>query len=226
MSNKFTFKGISSTSYSMIVNKLPPITKPRKKTETVEIDGFDGDITIDNGYSAYDKQVQVTFLSKPSIDSLNAWLTGSGKLILSNEPDKYYDAEIIGEIELERSKAFYTATITFHVQPYKHLNTEAKANGTTSVTVENKGIDECLPIIKITGSGDVEVKINTVTICSVNIDDGFIVLDSEKQEAYKGTVLKNRKMIGEFVKLPSGNTTITTTGSVTAIEVEARSRWI
>lgn len=226
MLSNFKFKNISSDSFNMIINKLPPITKPKKKTETVEIDGLNGDITIDNGYAAYDKQIQVTFLTLPNVNNLNNWLTGSGQLILSNEPDKYYDAEIFSEIELEREKAFYTATITFHVQPYKHKINESAVTGTTSVTVVNAGVEDCLPIVKITGSGDVEVKINNVTICQVNIDDGFIVMDSEKQEAYKGTTLKNRKMIGEFITLPSGSTTITTTGTVTAIEVKPRSRWI
>lgn len=226
MLSYFKFKDISSDDFGMIINELPPVVKPQKKTETVEIDGFDGDITIDNGYAAYDKQVKVTFLKFPDIDRLNNWLTGSGQLILSNEPDKYYDAEIFKEIKLERNKAIYTATITFHVQPYKHQVNGAMFTGIDSVTVINEGVEKCLPIIKITGSGDVEIKIENVTICSVNIDDGFIVMDSEKQEAYKGATLKNRKMLGEFITLPTGYTTITTTGTVTAIEVEPRSRWI
>lgn len=226
MLSYFKFKNISSDDFGMIINELPPVVKPQKKTETVEIDGFDGDITIDNGYAAYDKQIKVTFLKFPDIDRLNNWLTGSGQLILSNEPDKYYDAEIFKEIKLERNKVIYTATITFHVQPYKHQINGAVFTGINSVAVINEGVEKCLPIIKITGSGDVEIKIENVTICSVNIDDGFIVIDSEKQEAYKETTLKNRNMTGEFVTLPTGYTTITTTGIVTAIEVEPRSRWI
>lgn len=226
MLDKFMFKDICSNDFGIIVNSLPPITKPKKKIETVEIDGLNGDITIDNGYAAYDKEIQVTFLKKPDVDELNRWLTGSGQLVLSSEPDKYYDAKIYSEVELTRMKTLYTALITFHVQPYKHLIREKKAVGTDSVTVVNQGFDESLPVIKIIGSGEVEVKIDNVTICKVDIDDEYIILDSEKQEAYKGTTLKNRQMSGEFVKLPRGKTTITTTGTVTAIEVEPRSRWI
>lgn len=226
MLSYFKFKDKSSDDFDIIINKLPPITKPKKKTETVEIDGLNGDITIDNGYAAYDKQIQVTFLRLPDIDRLNSWLTGSGQLVLSNEPDKYYDAEVFGEVEIVREKTIYTATITFHVQPYKHQINGAVFTGVDSVTVDNEGIDHSLPIIKITGGGDVEVKIDNVTICKVTIDDEYIIMDSEKQEAYKETTLKNRQMMGEFVQLPSGKTTITTTGTVTAIEVEPRSRWI
>lgn len=226
MLNNFTFNDICSDDFGIIVNSLPPITKPKKKIETVEIDGLNGDITIDNGYAAYDKEVQVTFLTKPDVDELNNWLTGKGRLVLSNEPDKYYDAEIFSEVELTRMKTLYTATITFHVQPYKHLVDETIFIGGDCITVANQGFDESLPVIKITGSGEVEVKIDEVSICKVNIDDGFIVLDSEKQEAYKGATLKNRQMSGEFVKLPKGYTTISTTGTVTSIRVEPRSRWI
>lgn len=226
MLSKFSFKDICSNDFGIIVNQLPPITKPMKKTETVNIDGMNGDITIDNGYAAYDKQIQVTFLKKPDVDALNNWLSGSGKLILSNEPDKYYDAEVFGEVEIVREKTLYTAVITFHVQPYKHLIREKKATGTDSVTVVNQGFAESLPVIKITGSGDVEVKIDGVTIFAVNIDDEYVIVDSERQDAYKESTLKNRQMSGEFIKLPRGKTTITTTGTVTAIEAEPRSRWI
>lgn len=226
MLSYFKFKDKMSDEFGMVINKLPPITKPKKKTETVEIDGLHGDITIDNGYAAYDKQIQVTFLKLPDIDRLNSWLTGSGQLVLSSEPDKYYDAEIIGEVEIEQEKTLYTAIITFHVQPYKQQINGAVFTGVDSVTVDNEGIDHCLPLMKITGSGDVEIKVDNVSICKVTIDDEYIILDSEKQEAYKETTLKNRQMTGEFLKLPSGKTTITTTGTVTALEVEPRSRWI
>lgn len=226
MRSYFKFKDMTSDDFDMIINKLPPIAKPKKKIETVEIDGLNGDISIDNGYAAYDKEIQVTFLKMPDIDRLNSWLTGSGQLVLSNEPDKYYDAEVFGEILIEKEKTLYTATITFHVQPYKHKINEAVYKGQNSVTVYNEGIDHSLPIIKITGSGNVEVKLDNWTACQVNIDDGYIIIDSERQDAYKETVLKNRQMIGEFPKLPSGKTVITATGTVTAIEVEARGRWI
>lgn len=222
----FKFKEKISDDFGILISKLPPITKPKKKIETVEIDGLDGDITIDNGYAAYDKQIEVTFLQKPDVDKLNDWLSGKGQLVLSNEPDKYYDAEVLDVVEVKRTMTFYTATISFHVQPYKHRNRKIVFKGQDSVTVDNEGFVESLPVIKITGSGEVEVKIDNVTICKVDIDDEYIILDSEKQEAYKETTLKNRQMSGEFVKLPRGKTTITTTGTVTAIEVEARSRWI
>ena len=226
MRSKFMFKEKCSDDFHIIVNSLPPITKPPKKIEVIEIDGLNGDITVDNGYAAYDKDIQITFKKRPDYDELIRWLTGAGKLILSNEPEKYYDAAIWSGVDISRDKALYKARITFHVQPYKHLISEKKATGTNTVTVVNQGFDDSLPVIKITGSGEVEVKIDNVTICKVNIDDEYIILDSEKQEAYKEATLKNRQMSGEFVKLPRGKTTITTTGTVTAIEVEPRSRWV
>lgn len=52
------------------------------------------------------------------------------------------------------------------------------------------------------------------------------MIDSEEQEAYKDTILKNRLMQGVFPKLQIGSNTITWTGDLTKIEIEPRSRWL
>ena len=58
MRSKFMFKDKCSDDFHIIVNSLPPITKPPKKIEVIEIDGLNGDLTVDNGYAAYDKARQ------------------------------------------------------------------------------------------------------------------------------------------------------------------------
>lgn len=64
------------------------------------------------------------------------------------------------------------------------------------------------------------------TICVVaNADiSSQIFLDSEIQEAYKGTTSQNNHMSGEFPKLLSGMNAISWTGNVTRIVISPRWR--
>ena len=94
--------------------------------------------------------------------------------------------------------------------------------------VVNVGLEESKPIMTIKGSGTIELSINGVGVFSYTFPDGEdkVVIDSEKEDAYLGTVLKNRNMLGEFPTLARGINRITWSGNVTSISVEPRSRWL
>lgn len=81
-------------------------------------------------------------------------------------------------------------------------------------TLEIDSTAKMCPYIKLTGSGNVQLTINN-KICTVNIDDGYIELDSELQNAYKNTTSKNSKMNGEFSILDPGTNTIQIIGNAT-----------
>ena len=124
--NHFIFKEKSSKDIKgLLVVSLPMIVKPPKRVENIEIEGRDGDINIDLGYQSYDKTLSICILNNEvDINELINWLDGSGILVLSNEPDKYYEAEIIEEIDFDRLFKFEPTEIVFHCQPFKYLKDE------------------------------------------------------------------------------------------------------
>ena len=59
MQNYIILNGNISTNIpGLLISELPPITKPKIRTNIEEIDGRDGDIVTYLGYSAYDKARQ------------------------------------------------------------------------------------------------------------------------------------------------------------------------
>ena len=123
--NYFIFKDIDSRSIEgLIVQELPPISKPAKKADKIEIDGRNGDIIEEKGYQAYDKTISIGLTKNYNINQIISWLNGTGKLTMSNEPNKYYNANIIEQIDFERLVRFKTAKIKFHCQPFKHKANE------------------------------------------------------------------------------------------------------
>ena len=117
--------GIKSTFIKgLLIQSLAPITKPAIRTAVEEIDGRDGDIVTKLGYSAYDKEVLIGLHSGFNIDEIIKYFDSEGQVIFSNEPDKYYNYQILNQIDFEKLIRFRQATVTFHVQPFKHSAVE------------------------------------------------------------------------------------------------------
>ena len=94
--------------------------------------------------------------------------------------------------------------------------------------VFNEGLESSRPLMVLKGSGTVEISVNGTGIFSYTFPEGEneVVIDSEKEDAYLGSVLKNRNMNGEFpILLPKTNI-IEWSGDVESIEILPRSRWL
>lgn len=118
--NYVILNGVKSTLIKgLMIQELPPVSKPLIRTKREEIDGRDGDIVTKLGYSAYDKEMSIGLFGDFDIDEVIGFFDSEGSVIFSNEPDKYYLYEIYEQIDFERLIKFRTATVKFHVQPFK-----------------------------------------------------------------------------------------------------------
>ena len=223
----------SRTINGLLIQQLPLIKKPSMRTTIEEIDGRDGDIVTKLGYSAYDKEMTIGLHKNFDIDEVIEYFNQDGVVVFSNEADKYYKFKMISEIDFERLLRFRTATITFHVQPFKYKLNESELTFDTSelesVTVENVGNVYSKPTITLTGSGIINLSLNGYQIFSVDLtDDSYITIDAEELEAYSGGVLKNRLVTGDIdsLKLEKGNNVFTWSGELTEISIINYTRWL
>lgn len=231
--SKINWKGIDSdTITGLIISELPPISKPNMKTTITKIDGRDGDIIEELGYESYTKSIKVGLSKNYNIDEVIKYFTGSGDLIMSNEPDKAYKCQIIEKVDYNKLLRFKTATVKFYTQPFKYKKDEPKAilniDGETSMTVDNIGLEKSKPIIKLTGSGTVAIQLNGATVFNYIFPENEteVIVDSIQEEAYLNGFYKNRNMTGEFPILEVGENTISWSGNLTKIEIEPKSRWL
>ena len=215
----------------LLISELPPITKPNMRAKETVIDGVDGSIIEELGYESYDKTVVIGLKIGADPDEVSGFFTGKGEVVFSNEPDKYYIATIIKNIDYERLLRYRVAKVTFRVQPFKYNRVEVTRKATAetqSMIVENLGNHTAKPLITITGTGTIELSVNGTTVCRYTFPSGenSVILDSEKQDAYWENTLKNRNMIGEFPIFEKGNNAFAWYGAVESIQIKRYSRWL
>ena len=229
--------GVSSTTKAgLLITELPPITKPPQGVLEEVIDGRDGDIITELGYSAYDKPLKIGLAGSYDVDAIIEYFNQKGVIIFSNEADKYYNFAIYEQIDFERLLRYKTASINIHVQPYKYKVGETPITPTigtspNSVTVTNAGNIYSKPLIKIVGAGAIALSINGTELLDIELDElgETIFIDSETMNAY-GTdgAFMNRQVEGNYdnIKLNKGVNTVTVTGAITALQITKYSRWI
>lgn len=215
----------------LLIQSLPPISKPLLRTQIEEIDGRDGDIVTPLGYSAYDKTISIGLHGNFNIDEVIKYFDTEGIITFSNEPYKYYKFQMISQIDFERLVRYRTANVTFHVQPFKWSTIEFmksfNVEGETEIEIKNTGNVKAKPVITLYGSGTINLSLNGMQIFVIDLLDE-ITLDIASMEAYTGGILKNRQVKGNYDNflLNIGVNTISWTGNLTKIEIDKYSRWI
>ena len=233
----FIINGKSSNSIrGLIVSELAPIKKAQVRTLIETVDGRDGDIVTPLGYSAYDKPVKIGLSVNYDIDEIIDYLNSEGTIIFSNEPDKYYRFSVYNEIDFERLIRFKTASVVFHVQPYKFSTLEKElsfeiSESPESISIYNAGNVYSRPTIYISAEGIVSVSLNGSEILEIDFgeDEQTIKIDSEDMNAYySDNTLANRIVTGNYdnIKLIKGSNEIGLTGNVSSITINKYSRWI
>ena len=92
----FTFNGISSDTYGLKIIEMPPPSRGGNTVESITIPGRPEQLT--RSIEEYENtelefEVMITDISKTR--DIFQWLKGNGKLVYSDEPDKYYNVPLM-----------------------------------------------------------------------------------------------------------------------------------
>ncbi len=178
MMSYLIINGKKSTDVNgLLIQKLPPITKPLMRTMIEQIDGRAGDIITDLGFNSYDKKVLIGLHGNYNVNEVIAFFNSQGVVTFSDEPDKYYYFKIYQKIDFERLIRFRKATVTFHIQPFKYSLVDRPISKTitplitfSDFTVTQNGLTVVGNdgVITFTGTPtqatQIEIPINEVTI--------------------------------------------------------------
>ena len=223
----FTYKGTATSTYGVIVNSLEWYKKPRRKAEQIAIKGRDGVTVVDDAYEAITLRCRITLTSLTNMDSVVAWLSGSGVLSFSEDTGKYRNVTVLDDVGFKRDGSVWVAQFDFLCQdPYRYVSSEANVTKTSfPASYTNAGTVIAKPLWKVTGSGTVSFTSGGKTMTLV-LDTAYVYVDAGSREVYYSTTLKNRIASGDFPELAVGSNTISVTGTVTEIVITPRTRYL
>lgn len=233
----FYFKEHSSLDFGLYIKEKGVYKGAERDVSYTSVAGRSGDLITDNGrYKNVKIPYKLALLnSSPRsftelVHLIKNWLLvepGYFKLWDTYDREYFRLASFSDEVDIEQELRVYgELDITFNCNPYKYLTQgQTKITGTGNDHIYNPEAYASEPYIKIYGSGTCYVYINNVQL-KINNVSGYVEVDSEMRNCYKGSTALNNKMVGDFPTLKPGDNHITTGTGVTAIEIIPRWRTI
>ena len=227
--NYFIFNGENSKDKGIIITKMPPISKPAKRVEKIIIPGKNGVLHQDEGtYETVLIQIQCAVVEKCNIKEIVSWLNGTGELILSNDPDIFYNAHIINQIDYTSIvNLIHEFPLELELQPFSHSIEKYKkvySTGNDHIFNIPDATATMLPYIKVVGSGQINLTINNETMI-LNVNE-YIELDCELLIAHKNFESADTAVSGNFFKLLPGLNEINILGNYTKLEIIYRKAYL
>jgi phage-related protein len=139
------------------------------------------------------------------------------------------DVEVSDTLAEDKTYKYVWMKMTNGTQYDFELSLQFIDENVSSTKVLNRGNIYSRPKLTIYGEGAITISVNGTLLFTITMgNNGWIVIDGEKMEAYKGDVLKNRSVAGDYsrLKLECGSNTISWSGDLRQIDVENVSRWI
>lgn len=229
----FIYNGISSEDMGLKITSMTPPQKAEQRSETLIVPGRSEPVfkTYDE-YSSYNIDISCIITDNSQQRKIFSWLSGNGKFIRSDEPDKYYTAKSCSLISSTRISAeIREFSISFECMPFAYaIENEPVIIMDSEGAIDNNGSIPCEPVITVEGNGYIELNVNGEVWKLTDID-GSITIDTPRNLAYKdnNVLLSKISRYDNNVYLPMlnvGTNSISVSGDVSKISVTKNERWL
>ena len=222
----FIYNDGSSAPLGLVVAEKPDYPAPEREENIISIPGRNGDLHISTGaYKNIKIPYQCWFKGGPTeAHAIKSWLLGASeycKLTDSYDPEHYRKARFSGPQDISNILGkIGELTIEFDCRPETfEAAGDIPVIYTESGSLYNPWPFPARPIIRVYSTG-------TLTVngyqCIINSIDGYVDIDSETMQAFKGTANCNGNVsIPEFPVLDGGKNVIVLDG-ISRVDITPR----
>ncbi len=212
------WKNIEFRNKGIIVEKIPKISKGKKRITTYDIPGRNGFLSVDEGtYEPFSMQVECHTKETNNLQEICSYLDGYGNISFDNK--KQSTAIINNAIELDKVQMFKKFIVNFLVNPiFEDINVTSYDVINSSQLEISDSYSDIYPTINIQCSGDISITINNNTFYLENTDGEYILDCKNKVITHNGTNASNL-MNGDFPTLKNGINEIEYTGTITSFNI-------
>lgn len=210
-----TFKNQSPANFNAWLGTIPVITPSSTNQTRQNVPALDGDLLVDDA-SQSDAYCDFTIHAKrddlvAKMRDLRKWLQGTGRLVISNATDAYYEVKRVSFTQfLFQTEKYGRLSVQMELYPYEFLNSGDLEISSYS-TIVNPA-DVCKPLYKITGNGEGTLTINNYAV-SFNVA-GTLYIDTRRHITSDGSGNDaDARINGDYKKmyLQPGNNSISCT---------------
>lgn len=220
----FIFNGISSTEMSISCENEDFVGRASKKYEETSIEGMNGSSFEELGYSNYEKSVTMYLKDPEKIDDVLLWLDGKG---IFEYQDRKTTAWFLDEIQTENK---FDKIIILKTKFIRYPIWEPSSEKYISVSdkIYNFGNVTSYPIIKLEGSGNVDLTINDVRFIYHFDEDKTVEIDClNMNETFNGiSKSKNIEIDFKYPKLKPGANNVVVHSGKCDIYVKRKDAWV
>jgi len=250
MIGSFSYDGVESSEFDLVCRSVKRPLLPLAKIKRVELPGASGSYDFPGSeYGLRSLSMRILYIGKDFFElrgrarKIAAWLGKPEtwtKLILNDEPDKYYLVRITSDLDLDAFFELGSVTITFDCQPFAYSVLEENLTFTASGnhTFVNPGTREInyrSPqgskfTVSLTGSWtNLATNMNGNQLGYSTAGNGTLIFDSVNMEATLGGVNAFERLTGDynsFFKVLPGTNTLSVTGLTGTINVSYIPMWL
>lgn len=223
--NEVIFGGKSTKDFGLLISGYGAYKAPARDYDIVSVKGRNGDLIYDNKrYENVDLTYKGLFYKgTKDYEDFQSYLlskTGYQRLEDSFHPDEFRLACFKGELKptVDGNYDMVSFSLKLNCKPEKYLKSgEQWVVFNNGGTLMNPALYKALPLIRLYNSGTLTINGTSITVNNV---DGYVDIDCDIMDAYKGDVNMNGNVTGDFPALDSGANIITFTG-----RCDIRPRW-
>lgn len=219
----FIFKNISSRDMGVWAEEEDFYKKaPLKYSEEV-VEGMDGSVYVMDGVRSDIVSSFNIFLTKDNLDDVMEWLDGKGIFEFNG---RKVEMMIYDVVEPLRSSNIYTATVNYIRRPIWYDANDYFMQCFDSV--QNQGTADVCPLLRLTGTGIVDLTIGDVRFSYDFGQDHDVYIDCLEKTEYLDSASKSRHIkIGfEYPKLKRGTNKIIIHSGKADVYIKRRNGWL
>ena len=224
-----TFKNTVSSDIGIMINRVVVPPSSQEDYQMISIPGRQEPLRSDlKTRQPIMITAEATIVEDNMLRQIYSTFQGVGQLIISTEPDKYYNAsaQVITPDNIVRY--MNKITLGFECQPFAYaVNNDSvtvTAEGLNAASIEIGGSYYCQSIYQITGSGDITLSVNGASPITLYNVDGYVTVDTALMMCHKNGV--NVKSSGKLPLMSPGMNYLSWSSNVTKMEVTKNERWL
>ena len=234
-----TYNGVTNTEVGAELVDIDIPSRAGQQAETLTIPGRVSPLLrIYPQRDAYSITVTLRILYNEDLSTVYNWLSGSGRLVFSDTPDRYYNVSACAGISSKRIGAANTireVKIKLTCSPFAYaVANDPVTLDTSPAQLQTVGTMYSEPFIEISGTGDVTLTVNGVTL-EIRGMSGTVYIDVHTCQVYKleygaktSILSSTTGWIERMVLVPSADAVnvISWTGNVSSVKITKNERWV